>query len=53
MYLFDFSKAFNVSHYLLVDKLRLLDDNCSPVIDWVANFLIVRVMRVSVWVNQS
>ena len=46
--LFNFAKDFDiVSHHLLLDKLRLLCI-CSPLIDWIADFLIGRVMRVSV-----
>ena len=41
-------KAFDVvSHNLLLDKLRLLGI-CSPLTDWIADFLIGRVMSVSV-----
>ena len=46
--LFGFAKAFDVvSHHLLLDKLRLLGI-CNPLIDWIADFLIGRVMRVLV-----
>ena len=42
-----FDKVFDVvSHNLLLDQLRLLGI-CSPLIDWIADFLIGRVMRVS------
>ena len=41
--LFDFTKAFDiVSHYLLLEL-----GICSPLIDWIADFLIDCVMRVS------
>ena len=44
--LFDFAIAFDVvSHHLLFDKLRLLGI-CSPLINWIADFLIGRVMRI-------
>ena len=45
--LFDFAKAFNVvSYHLLLDKLRL-SGTCSPLIDWIADYIIIsRVMRV-------
>ena len=46
--LFDFAKTFNVfSHYFWLDELRLLDI-CSPLTDSIVDFLIGRVMRVSV-----
>ena len=46
--LFHFAIAFNVvSHHWLLNKLRLFGI-CSPFIDWIADFLIGRVMRVSV-----
>ena len=46
--LFDFAKPFNVvSHHLLLDKVRLLDI-CSPLIDWIADFLIGCVLKFSV-----
>ena len=46
--LFDFAKVFDVvSHHLLLGKLRLLGF-CNPLIDRIADFLIVCVMRVSV-----
>ena len=35
-----------VSHHLFLDKLRLLGI-CSPLIEWIADFLIGRVRRVS------
>ena len=45
--LFAFVKSFDVvSHHLLLYKLRLLN-NCSPLIDWIANFLNSRAMKVS------
>ena len=44
--LFDFAMALDVvSHHLLLDNLRLLDIY-SPLIDWIADFPIGRVMRV-------
>ena len=46
--LFDFANALDVvSHHFLKYKLRLLGIY-SPLIDWIANFLVCRVMRVSV-----
>ena len=46
--LFDFDKAFNVvSHNLLLHRLRLLVI-CIPLIEWIANFLSGRFMRVLV-----
>ena len=46
--LLDFAKAFDVvSLHLLLDKLRLLGI-CSSLIDLIADFLIGRVMSVSV-----
>ena len=46
--LFDFSRAFDVvSHHLLLDKLKLFGI-CSPLIDRIVDFLIGRVMRVSI-----
>ena len=46
--LFGFAKAFDaVSDHLLLDKLRLLGI-CSARIDWIANFIIVRVIKVLV-----
>ena len=45
--LFDFAKAFDVvSQHLLLDELRLLGIY-SPLTDWIADFRIGRVMRVS------
>ena len=47
--LFDFATAFDVpSHHLLVDKFKLLDICSSLIINWIVDFLIGRVMRVSV-----
>ena len=46
--LFAFSKVIDViSHHMLSAKLRLLGI-CSPLTDWIADFLTCRVMRVSV-----
>ena len=51
--LFDFTQAIDVvSHHLLLDKLRLLDI-CSLLIDWIVDFLIGLVMRVSVSIIRS
>ena len=47
-FLFDFANTYDVvSHHLLFDKLRLLGI-CSPLIDWIADFLVGRVVRASV-----
>ena len=46
--LFDFAKAFDVvSHTILVDKLRLLGVT-GPLLSWISDFLIGRIMQVSV-----
>ena len=45
--LFDFAKAFDViSYHLLLGKSRLFGI-WNPLIDWIEDFLIGRVMRVS------
>lgn len=46
--LFDFSKAFDVvSHAVLIEKLKLLGVG-NPLLDWLSDFLIGRMMSVSV-----
>ena len=44
---FDRDVLLMTSFCLLLEKLRLLGI-CSPLIDWLVDFLIDRVMRVSV-----
>ena len=45
--LFDFSKAFDVNHALLIDKLRILGIH-GPLLSWITEFLLGRTMQVSV-----